>query len=52
MYMRLTDFVASLNAPANVRFPLRVKLVLSAPVPAYILESASPFCRRKEGGLV
>lgn len=29
--------------PARVRFPLRVKLVLRAPVPAYILDSASPF---------
>ena len=29
--------------PASVRFPLRVKLVLIAPVPAYILDKASPF---------
>jgi hypothetical protein len=29
--------------PARVRFPLRVMLVLSAPVPAYIRERASPF---------
>jgi hypothetical protein len=31
------------NIPASVRFPLRVKLVLRAPVPAYILDNASPF---------
>lgn len=31
------------HIPASVRFPLLVKLVLRAPVPAYILESASPF---------
>lgn len=29
--------------PARVRFPLRVKLVLRAPVPAYILDNPSPF---------
>ena len=32
-----------MNIPARVRFPLRVKLVLRAPVPAYILDNASPF---------
>jgi len=31
------------DIPARVRFPLRVKLVLRAPVPAYILDNASPF---------
>lgn len=29
--------------PASVRFPVRVKLVFRAPVPAYIRDSASPF---------
>jgi hypothetical protein len=33
----------SVDIPARVRFPLRVKLVLRAPVPAYILDNASPF---------
>src|SRR6267142_3375233 len=32
-----------MDIPARVRFPLRVKLVLRAPVPAYILDNASPF---------
>lgn len=36
-------FKSLCHIPANVRFPLLVKLVLRAPVPAYILESASPF---------
>ena len=34
MYARDTLLVASANTPARVRFPLLVKLVLSAPVPA------------------
>ena len=31
------------SLPASVRFPVRVKLVFRAPVPAYIRDSASPF---------
>jgi len=59
MYARETLLVASDNKPnytidagasqakeclpASVCFPLRVKLVFRAPVPAYILDKASPF---------
>jgi len=38
-----TYFALNSHLPARVRFPLLVKLVLSAPVPAYILLNASPF---------
>jgi hypothetical protein len=34
MKERLTLLLASLSSPPSVRFPVRVKLVLSAPVPA------------------
>lgn len=43
MYDRATLLVASDISPANVRLPVLVKLVFSAPVPAYILDKASPF---------
>lgn len=42
IYALPTLFVASLSKPANVFLPVLVALVLSAPVPAYILDNRSP----------
>ena len=43
LFNRQVHIQSSMDLPARVRFPLRVKLVLRAPVPAYILDKASPF---------
>lgn len=43
-YILPTLLVAFEINPAKLVFPLRVKLVLIAPVPTYIFDKASPFC--------